>query len=38
MFPGMYWPLIAGFVAFLVLLILIGLAVDRSDAGEHKGH
>jgi hypothetical protein len=38
MFRGMYWPLIAGFVAFLVLLILIGLAVDRPGAGERKGH
>jgi hypothetical protein len=26
----MYWPLIAGFVAFLILLLLIGWAIDRS--------
>jgi hypothetical protein len=27
----MYWPLIGGFVAFLVLLVLIGWAIDRSE-------
>jgi hypothetical protein len=38
MFRGMYWPLIAGFIAFLLLLILIGWAVDRSAAKDPKAH
>jgi hypothetical protein len=25
-----YWPLIGGFIAFLIVLVLIGWAVDRS--------
>ena len=37
-FRGMYWPLISGFIAFLLLLILIGWAVDRSAAKDSKGH
>jgi F0F1-type ATP synthase assembly protein I len=35
----MYWPLIAGFVAFVLVTILIGWFVDaprrRGDAGRH---
>lgn len=38
MFRGMYWPLIAGFIAFLLLLILIGWAVERSAAQDNKSH
>ena len=36
----MYWPLIAGFIAFLLLLLLIGWAVDRPGAGGNRpsGH
>jgi hypothetical protein len=26
----MYWPLIGGFIAFLVLVVLIGWLVDTS--------
>ena len=38
MFRGMYWPLIAGFLAFLLLLILIGWATEQRGAGDGKGH
>jgi hypothetical protein len=34
----MYWPLIGGFIAFVLVLILIGWWVDpsrRSDTNEH---
>jgi len=34
----MYWPLIGGFIAFLLLAVLIGWIVDsspRRDADRH---
>jgi hypothetical protein len=37
MFRGMYGPLIAGFIAFVLLLILIGWAVDRPRSGAGGG-
>jgi hypothetical protein len=35
----MYWPLIGGFVAFLVIAVLLGWILDpdrRGDAGEDR--
>jgi hypothetical protein len=37
MFRGMYWPLIVGFIAFVLLLVLIGWAVDRPGSGAGGG-
>jgi uncharacterized integral membrane protein len=37
-FAPMYWPLIGGFIAFVLLTILIGWVVDaprRRDARRH---
>jgi hypothetical protein len=37
----MFWPLIGGFVAFVLLTVLIGWIMDtsrRGDAGEHERH
>jgi hypothetical protein len=36
----MYWPLIGGFLAFVLLAVLIGWAVDPSRHGDtnHDGH
>jgi hypothetical protein len=39
----MFWPLAAGFIAFLVIMVLIGWAVDRSEqrsrrSQEGSGH
>lgn len=34
----MYVPLLVGFGAFLLLLILIGWAVDRSAANDNNSH
>ena len=33
----MYWPLIGGFVAFLLLLLILGRVVDTSRA-DRDGH
>jgi hypothetical protein len=33
----MYWPLIGGFVAFLVVAIILGWVLDPSRHG-HDGH
>ena len=27
----MYWPLIGGFIGVLIILLLIGWAIDRSE-------
>ncbi len=37
MVPRMYWPLIGGFIAFLVVLLLIGWAVDSGSRAPHGG-
>jgi hypothetical protein len=37
----MFWPLIGGFVAFVLLTVLIGWIMDtsrRGDAGERERH
>jgi hypothetical protein len=34
----MFWPLIAGFIAFVLLAIILGWLLDpsrRHDAGQH---
>jgi hypothetical protein len=37
MFPAMYWPLIGGFVAFLVVAIILGWVLDPSRHGRDGG-
>lgn len=34
MFIAMYWPLIGGFVAFLVVAIILGWVLDPSRHGD----
>jgi hypothetical protein len=29
--PRVYWPLIGGFIAFLIVLLLLGWILDRSE-------
>lgn len=38
MFPAMYWPLIGGFIAFVLVLVLMGWIMDSSRRrdGEHR--
>jgi hypothetical protein len=38
MFPNMYWPLIGGFIAFLLLAIFLGWVMDRGGDASHDGH
>jgi hypothetical protein len=40
MFSAMYWPLIGGFVAFLLFAILMGWLMDPSRRGDadRDGH
>jgi ABC-type Mn2+/Zn2+ transport system permease subunit len=41
MFRAMYWPLIGGFIAFVLVAILIGWIMDPSRHGgdtNHDGH
>jgi hypothetical protein len=33
MFTSMYWPLIAGFIAFVLLAVLLGWIMDSDRAG-----
>jgi ABC-type Mn2+/Zn2+ transport system permease subunit len=33
MFRGMYWPLIGGFIAFLLFAVLLGWIMDTSRHG-----
>jgi hypothetical protein len=33
MFTAMYWPLIGGFIAFVLLAVLIGWVMDTSRHG-----
>jgi hypothetical protein len=33
-----YWPLIAGFIAFLIVLLLLGWILDRSEARSRSDH
>jgi hypothetical protein len=34
MFMAVYWPLIGGFIAFVVIAVLIGRAVDPGHGGD----
>jgi len=38
MFPAMYWPLIGGFVAFVLVAILLGWIMDTSRHGGGANH
>lgn len=40
MFHPMYWPLIGGFIAFVLLAIILGRIMDTSRRGDggHDGH
>jgi hypothetical protein len=38
MFPTMYWPLIGGFIAFLVVALLLGWILDPDRRGDQDGH
>jgi hypothetical protein len=38
MFTAMYWPLIGGFIAFLLLAIFLGWVMDRGGDASHDGH
>jgi hypothetical protein len=33
MFTAMYWPLIGGFIAFVLLAVLLGWVMDTSRHG-----
>jgi hypothetical protein len=34
----MYWPLIGGFVAFVLLAVFLGWVMDRGGDAGHDGH
>jgi hypothetical protein len=34
----MYWPLIGGFIAFLVVALLLGWIMDRGPQGGDADH
>jgi hypothetical protein len=34
----MYWPLIGGFIAFILLAIFVGWMMDTSRHGNGDGH
>jgi hypothetical protein len=40
MFTGMYWPLIGGFIAFVLLAVVLGWVMDpdRRDKADRDGH
>lgn len=38
MFIPMYWPLIGGFIAFVLLAVLMGWVMDSSRHGNRDGH
>jgi hypothetical protein len=38
MFCAMYWPLIGGFIAFVLLAIFMGWLLDPSRRGDGNGH
>lgn len=38
MFPPMYWPLIGGFIAFVLLAIVMGYVMDQGRKGDSDGH
>jgi hypothetical protein len=34
----MYWPLLGGFIAFVLIAILLGWIMDTSRRGDADGH
>jgi hypothetical protein len=38
MFLTMYWPLIGGFIAFVLLALLLGWIMDSARRGDQDGH
>jgi hypothetical protein len=38
MFQAVYWPLIGGFIAFVLLAVLMGWIMDRGGDADHDGH
>lgn len=38
MFTAMYWPLIGGFIAFVLLAILLGWVMDRGGDASRDRH
>lgn len=38
MVRAMFWPLIGGFVAFVLLAIFLGWVMDTSRHGDRDGH
>ena len=38
MFPTMYWPLIGGFIAFVLFALLLGWIMDPARRGDRDGH
>jgi hypothetical protein len=38
MFRVMYWPLIGGFIAFILLALLMGWIIDPTRGGDRERH
>jgi hypothetical protein len=38
MVRAMYWPLIGGFIAFILIAIFMGWMMDTSRRGDRNGH
>jgi hypothetical protein len=38
MFRAMFWPLAGGFIAFILVAILLGWILDPSRRGDADGH
>jgi hypothetical protein len=38
MFPVMFWPLLGGFIAFVLVAIFLGWLMDTSRHGGRDGH
>jgi hypothetical protein len=38
MVRSMFWPLIGGFIAFILVAILMGWMMDPSRHGDRDGH
>ena len=34
----MFWPLIGGFIVFILIAIFMGWLMDSSRHGDHNGH
>jgi hypothetical protein len=38
MFTGVYWPLIGGFIAFILLAVFLGWVIDSRGGGTERDH